>query len=58
MSLMVCPVLQIITEYSDSTLPGVLQAVERMSQHLTAAVVSNDRLFQQQVLTMSSRRHG
>lgn len=41
--------LQIITEYNDATLPAVLQAVERMSQHLTAAVVSNDRLFQQQV---------
>ena len=40
---------QVITEYDDDTLPGVLSAVERMSQHLTAAVVSNDRLFQQKV---------
>lgn len=44
---------QIITEYNDATLPAVLGAVERMSQHLTAAVVSNDRLFQQQVLAHS-----
>lgn len=41
---------QIITEYTDETLPEVLKAVERMKQHLTAAVVSNDRLFTQKVL--------
>lgn len=38
---------QVITEYGDEQLPEVLAAVERMSQHLTAAVVSNDRLFTQ-----------
>lgn len=37
-----------VTEYSDEQLPRVLEMVERMSQHLTAAVVSNDRLFTQQ----------
>jgi 1-pyrroline-5-carboxylate dehydrogenase len=41
---------QVLTEYNDETLPAVLGALERMSQHLTAAVVSNDRLFQQKVL--------
>jgi len=40
----------VVTEYSDEQLPRVLEMVERMSQHLTAAVVSNDRLFTQQVL--------
>ena len=38
---------QIITEYKDSELELVLGALERMSQHLTAAVVSNDIAFQQ-----------
>lgn len=59
-----CFCLQVITEYNDDTLPAVLQAVERMSQHLTAAVVSNDRLFQQKVwaaqqpcLSSPARRH-
>lgn len=44
---------QVITEYDDSTLPLVLEAIERMQQHLTCAVVSNDRLFQQKVLANS-----
>jgi len=39
----------VLTEYNDETLPAVLGALERMNQHLTAAVVSNDRLFQQKV---------
>ena len=38
---------QIITEYKDSELDLVLAALERMTQHLTAAVVSNDIAFQQ-----------
>lgn len=41
---------QVVTEYNDSTLPKVLEACERMSHHLTAAVVSNDPRFQDQVL--------
>ncbi|KAM7471388.1 hypothetical protein LguiA_009571 [Lonicera macranthoides] len=38
---------QIITEYKDNQLPMVLDALERMHAHLTAAVVSNDLLFLQ-----------
>jgi 1-pyrroline-5-carboxylate dehydrogenase len=41
---------QVVTSYSSSTLPSVLSACERMSHHLTAAVVSNDPSFQQRVL--------
>jgi len=41
---------QVITEYDDDSLDMVLDACERMSHHLTAAVVSNDIEFQQQVL--------
>lgn len=41
---------QVITTYSDSTLDGVLEALERMSHHLTAAVVSNDVEFTTKVL--------
>ena len=40
---------QVVTEYKESELEVVLGALERMSQHLTAAVVSNDALFQQKV---------
>lgn len=36
---------QVITSYTDETLPGVLEACERMSHHLTAAIVSNDPDF-------------
>ena len=36
-----------ITEYKDSELDLVLEATERMHEHLTAAVVSNDILFTQ-----------
>ena len=39
--------MQIITEYKDSEVDLVLAALERMTQHLTAAVVSNDVAFQQ-----------
>lgn len=41
---------QVLTEYSDSELDGVLEACEGMTNHLTAAVVSNDVAFQQRVL--------
>jgi 1-pyrroline-5-carboxylate dehydrogenase len=41
---------QIVVEYGDDDLPPVLQALERMSQHLTAAVVSADIEFQNRVL--------
>ena len=37
-----------ITEYSDEQLPLVLEATEKLTAHLTAAVVSNDPLFTQQ----------
>ncbi|CAN1266101.1 Probable aldehyde dehydrogenase [Linum perenne] len=41
---------QVVTEYKNSELPMVLEALERMHAHLTAAVVSNDQLFVQEVL--------
>jgi 1-pyrroline-5-carboxylate dehydrogenase len=41
---------QVVTTYSDDTLDTVLQALEGMSHHLTAAVVSNDVEFQTKVL--------
>jgi len=41
---------QVLTSYDDSTLDQVLEACEKMSHHLTAAVVSNDLRFQQKVL--------
>ncbi|PWA55898.1 aldehyde/histidinol dehydrogenase [Artemisia annua] len=41
---------QIVTEYKDSQVPMVLEALERMHAHLTAAVVSNDPLFVQGIL--------
>ncbi|PSS07887.1 Delta-1-pyrroline-5-carboxylate dehydrogenase [Actinidia chinensis var. chinensis] len=44
---------QIITEYKDHQLPMVLDALERMHAHLTAAVVSNDLLFLQEVIGKS-----
>lgn len=42
---------QIITEYSE--LPPVLEAIERMEQHLTAAVVSSNKHFINSVLSQS-----
>uniref|UniRef100_A0A6B2L1I1 Aldehyde dehydrogenase domain-containing protein n=1 Tax=Arcella intermedia TaxID=1963864 RepID=A0A6B2L1I1_9EUKA len=42
---------QVVTSYDDSTLELVLQACERLSHHLTAAVVSNDAHFVQRVLS-------
>lgn len=41
---------QVVTFYNDDTLPVVLRALEQMSHHLTAAVVSNDTAFCSEVL--------
>lgn len=41
---------QVITEYNDDTEGSVLEACERMTNHLTAAVVSNDPRFCGRVL--------
>jgi len=41
---------QVVTTYSEDELDLVLEACERMSHHLTAAVVSNDPNFQAKVL--------
>ncbi|EFJ40853.1 aldehyde dehydrogenase [Volvox carteri f. nagariensis] len=41
---------QVVTEWREGQLPAVLEACERMSHHLTAAVVSNDINFVQHVL--------
>ena len=41
---------QVIVEYQDQDLNVILDCLERMSAHLTAAVVSKDVLFQQKVL--------
>ncbi|CAL1368201.1 unnamed protein product [Linum trigynum] len=44
---------QVVTEYKESQLSMVLEALERMHAHLTAAVVSNDVLFLQEVIGQS-----
>ncbi|KAJ4771558.1 aldehyde dehydrogenase 12A1 [Rhynchospora pubera] len=44
---------QVVTEYRNDELELVLEACERMHAHLTAAVVSNDPLFSQDVLGRS-----
>ncbi|KZV23336.1 putative aldehyde dehydrogenase [Dorcoceras hygrometricum] len=41
---------QILTEFKQDQLPLVLNILERMHAHLTAAVVSNDPLFLQEVI--------
>jgi len=41
---------QVVTKFGDSSTQLVLDACERMSHHLTAAVVSNDPRFQDRVL--------
>lgn len=41
---------QIITDYKKDQLPMVLDALERMHAHLTAAVVSNDPIFLQNII--------
>lgn len=42
--------VQIVTEYDDSELDTVLDLLERIPLHLTAAVVSNDAVFRHKVL--------
>jgi 1-pyrroline-5-carboxylate dehydrogenase len=37
--------LQVVTEWSDGEAPLLIDAIERMSHHLTAGIVSNDPLF-------------
>ncbi|XP_045792393.1 delta-1-pyrroline-5-carboxylate dehydrogenase 12A1, mitochondrial-like [Trifolium pratense] len=44
---------QVITDYKGSQLPIVLEILEKMHAHLTAAVVSNDPLFLQEVIGKS-----
>nr|ANM86837.1 delta-1-pyrroline-5-carboxylate dehydrogenase [Stygiella incarcerata] len=44
---------QVVTEYKDDELDLVLEACERMHQHLTAAVVSNDPEFLTKCLKMT-----
>jgi 1-pyrroline-5-carboxylate dehydrogenase len=44
---------QLVVRYNDSQIDKVLEALERCHAHLTAAVVSNDVLFQQKVLANS-----
>ncbi|KAL9243217.1 hypothetical protein vseg_017130 [Gypsophila vaccaria] len=41
---------QVVTDYKAHQLPMVLEALEKMHAHLTAAVVSNDVLFLQEVI--------
>jgi 1-pyrroline-5-carboxylate dehydrogenase len=41
---------QVVVAYADGDLPDMLAILERMSHHLTAAVVSADVLFQNRVL--------
>ena len=41
---------QVVTYYNDDTVDLVLEALERMSHHLTAAIVSNDIDFQTKML--------
>jgi 1-pyrroline-5-carboxylate dehydrogenase len=42
---------QIVVEYGDNDLSTVLDIMEGMSYHLTAAVVSNDPFFTEKVLS-------
>ena len=42
---------QIVSAYGDSDIPDLLGLLERMSHHLTAAVVSADPVFQNRVLS-------
>ena len=41
---------QVVTIFGDDEVDGVIEACERMSHHLTAAVASNDVHFQTKVL--------
>lgn len=44
---------QVVTDYKNHQLPIVLEALEKMHAHLTAAIVSNDPLFLQEVIGKS-----
>mmetsp|Transcript_24652 Transcript_24652/g.24968 ORF Transcript_24652/g.24968 Transcript_24652/m.24968 type:complete len:128 (-) Transcript_24652:1865-2248(-) len=44
---------QVITYFNDENVDLVLQALEGMSHHLTAACVSNDPVFQTKILANS-----
>ncbi|XP_004508769.1 delta-1-pyrroline-5-carboxylate dehydrogenase 12A1, mitochondrial [Cicer arietinum] len=44
---------QVVTDYTSNQLPIVLDVLEKMHAHLTAAVVSNDPLFLQEVIGKS-----
>jgi len=44
---------QIVTEYNDKDIDGVLNALDNLDQLLTAGVVSNDKIFLQKVLSNS-----
>jgi len=41
---------QIVTDYDDSQVDRILEACERMSHHLTAAVVTNDAAFRHKMI--------
>jgi 1-pyrroline-5-carboxylate dehydrogenase len=41
---------QIVVEYGDEDIPTFLDICDRMNEHLTAAVVSNDQAFVQRIL--------
>eukprot|EP01029_Cantina_marsupialis_P028412 TRINITY_DN776130_c0_g1_i1.p1 TRINITY_DN776130_c0_g1~~TRINITY_DN776130_c0_g1_i1.p1 ORF type:complete len:546 (+),score=183.75 TRINITY_DN776130_c0_g1_i1:23-1639(+) len=41
---------QVVTEYKEGEVDKVLEALERMSHHLTAGVVSNDPIFTNHIL--------
>lgn len=42
---------QVITDYESRQIPSLLRMLERMDQHLTAAVVSKDERFRQNILS-------
>ena len=42
---------QVIIVYEDSDLPTIKETLERISQNLTAAIVSNDVFFQRDILS-------
>ena len=44
---------QVVTEYDDENFNQMLDIVERIDHHLTAAIVSNDLAFQRAVLSRS-----
>jgi 1-pyrroline-5-carboxylate dehydrogenase len=44
---------QVVTSFGDADVPRVIEALERMHHHLTAAVVSNEPLFVNRILGAS-----